>query len=319
MRISSYVMGALLSVVLCVSAQAGVSGSAFVDVRDLRIVDAGSGTTLTADFTTGSTASVIRGLSTTTSGINETALSGFADDLKSGSLTIVGTPLGGIIVPVGPEPPLAYSGTGPAPGDNAFGAVLAPQAVRADSTFGGSFADLSNDLNPAVAGISAGAAATTLADFAATAPNLVGTGGAAVRNTTSFDFIATANISSKIVWEELIELSLVDTGGISPAYGSFASTGFTITLTEITPLGTDVVSYENFVSISNVGPGSDSYSSGGFVGKESVVFDLKKDGKYTLDVTQTSFVQFSPVPEPTSILAFAGIGALGLVRRRRRS
>ncbi|MCA9138947.1 MAG: PEP-CTERM sorting domain-containing protein [Planctomycetales bacterium] len=320
MKFTSYVLGAMLSVVLATTAQAGITGSAFVDVKGLKIVKVSGGATVTADFISfpGISVSEIRGISTTTSGVNETSLSGFVDGGESASITIVGTPVGGFILPIGTDPPVAYSGSGVAPADNAFLVPTTPQSVRADSTFSGSFADLSGDLNPAVAAIPAGAAATTLADFAVTVPSLVGKGGAAVRNTTSYDFVAATDLTTKIVWEELIDLNLLDTGGVSPVYSSFASTGFTITLTEITPTGTAIVTYENFESITQTGPGSETFSSGGFVAKESVVFDLKAGGKYTLDVSQTSFVQFSPVPEPSSLLAFMGVGAIGLVRRRRR-
>jgi hypothetical protein len=212
------------------------------------------------------------------------------------------------------EPLVAYSGSGVAPAENDFAAAVSPQAVRADSTYSGSFVDLSADVTPAVAAIAVGASATTLADFDVNVGMLTGSAGAAVRNTSQFDFVANQTVTARIDFTELIALSLADYPPPGPAYATRAATAFTITLTQVGAGGGNILTYLS----DHVITGPNATFNSGPTAVSTGTFTLQAGNFYTLDVSQSSTVSVTPVPEPTSMAIFGLMGVGAVVARRRR-
>lgn len=319
MRFLSLAAGVLCAVA-ATTAQAGHLGSAFIDVSGLTVIDTSSNLAVTADFNTpGSGTAQINARSSSTDGRNETSLTGFPTVINTGSTTILNlNPAlgpGGTIIAPAPEPLSAYSGSGAAPAENAFGVLTSLESVRSDSTYSGSFANLASDANPIVAGIATGANATTIADFNVVTAQLVGKGGAFVSNTSSLDFVATADITARIDWTETVILTLSDFAPPGPAYATTALVTFSISVTEAGS-GAQVATVSRSFGIT----GPNAAFAPGAVNLSTANFGLLSGNRYTLDVQQAAIVTLNPVPEPTSMAIFGlmGVGAVVGGRRRRR-
>jgi len=318
MRIFSLAVAAICAIA-ATTAHAGHTGSALRDIVGLTVIDTATNSAVTADFDSDQNlGSQLFVSSSTTTGTNKTVFSGQPDDSNLGSTTILATTNGGAIVPEGGafppfEPEVAYSGTGTAPADNAFGTATDQESTRSDSTYSGSFVDLSND---GVLGgvITTGANATTLSDFNVLNANLEGSADSSVRNASIFDFIAGTNITARIDYIDNVALSLVDYAPAGPAYTTFAETAFSITITESGPGGSVVLSYTNDYSIVGGDAAINVTSSAVSTG----TFDLVAGRAYTLTINQSSDAGFGVVPEPTSLAIFGLMGAGAMVSRRRR-
>lgn len=319
MRIFSLGVAALCAIAAS-TAHAGHTGSALRDIVGLTVIDTSSGNAVTADFDTDQNlGSQLFVSSSTTTGTNKTVFSGQPDDTNIGSTTILATVNGGAIVPEGGafppfEPEVAYSGTGTAPADNAFGTATDQESTRSDSTYSGSIVDLSND---GILGgvIATGANATTLSDFNVLNANLEGSADSSVRNASIFDFIATSSITARIDYTDNVALSLVDYAPAGPAYSTFAETAFSITITESGPGGSVVLAYTNDYAI----VGGDAAVNIASSAESTGTFDLVAGRAYTLTINQSSDAGFGVVPEPTSLAIFGlmGVGAVASRRRRK--
>lgn len=320
MRIFSLGVAALCAIA-ATTAHAGHTGSALRDIIGLTVVDTATNVAVTADFhSPNGNGSQLFIASSTTTGTNRTVFSGQPDDNNIGQTTIVATAVGGAIVPEGNndpfppfEPEVAYSGTGTAPADNAFGTATDQESTRSDSTYSGSIVNLTND---GILGgvIATGANATTLSDFNVLNANLSGSADSSVRNASIFDFVAATNITARIDYTDNVELSLVDYAPAGPSYSTYAETAFSITITESGPGGSVVLSYTNDYDI----VGGDAAVSVTSSSESTGTFDLVAGRAYTLTINQSSDAGFGVVPEPASLAIFGLLGAGAVVSRRRR-
>ncbi|MCD0458901.1 PEP-CTERM sorting domain-containing protein [Roseiconus lacunae] len=285
------------------TASAGVMGHSILSLSNIRVINTSDNSVLTASFL-GDASADIQATTSTTSATNRASLS----TAVPSSVTTTGTAFvagGGIIIP-------------PVQAADAVAGSLAGDYLRSQSMYGGSFVDIT-DPGP-YALIPTPAAATTQADF--NVDNLGALGGASsnVTNTSSFNFIATSDITARLEFDAMVDMLLTDAFAPVNFYSS-ARTSFSVTLSESGATvpgfgGAEAESDLNqFISIPPSGSPatvliSDSY--------QSIDFDLTAGSFYTLTINQTASVTVGVVPEPSSFAAFGVLGLVTTVVRRRK-
>ncbi len=161
----------------CATANAGVTGSALLELRNIVVKKAG-GTVMTGTSVKG--VADIRVQSISTDARVSTSLTGYASDGDAGILNVIGDlPIPPIVSFVGNNPATASSG-------------VAGDMINASAEFGGSFVNLSADpLGMAPYSFATGGYALTEADFDVSTFGLEGLGNSNVTSTSKFVFTAT--------------------------------------------------------------------------------------------------------------------------------
>jgi len=313
MRIFSLAVAAICAVA-ATTAHAGIQGSALQTVSGLTIrnVDANRTLTATAEFQGGPPADV-RVASATTVATNSAQLSGYTSVEEGGGAIVSDTDAfnpGGVTLQV-QDADIAYLGdlaTADEPVNDAFADLVDSNGIQSDSSFGGAPVDFQDT---PLAGLTSPASATTFANFNIFDPNLAGTAGGDVNNTTETKLVALSTVEIEISFNHLVELSLQDYAP-DDQYRGYATTSLTITLTNSSGFNgvNEVFTVSSFDSPDNV-----------FSLNTPVVLDpvtLVAGTTYTLTISQRSEVGFGVVPEPTSMAIFGLMGAGAVVSRRRR-
>jgi uncharacterized protein YrrD len=319
MRIFSLAAAAICAIA-ATTAHAGVSGSALTTIENLTITNLDSGNALTASTLIGGVADINVSAATTTA-INAATLSGgFGSQTQNGQTTVVANTIvtqeSSTTVGSG-DANVAFVGDAAAPanvelGADNFVALAGANGVRGDSSYAGSPVSFV-DSNLTVLGSSA--AASTYADFNVDQANLVGSASGDVDNTSSINFSTASAINIQISFDHIVELALTDYAPAGPSYSAFASSAFTISITEAGSSTVPPVVFFTETHRIDAPPFGSTLSHNE---SQTLTAQLAANTNYTLAIVQRSDVGFGVVPEPTSMAIFGFMGAGAVVSRRRR-
>lgn len=235
-------------------------------------------------------------------------LSGFGFDNTLAEVNISGS---GVITQ-------ADGGFNPAPimvGDG--GGPSGPNYVRTDSEFGGAFIDIAGLSGPG-SPLAPEAFGNTFADFNVDLAGVTGGGNVYITNTSQASFIPSSQLRARVEFDAELDLFLSDSGS-PPNFLTTAESGLTLALTgtggniaiansEANDLLTESI------SVANGGTASLSRT----VNFRSETFNLLAGVSYTFQLTQSSTVNISQVPEPSSLAIFGVMGVAGLAVGRRK-
>lgn len=244
-----------------------------------------------------------------------TTQTGTYTDIGVSDVTIVGTSIftsneaellsvGSVAIPGGPDPLQAFvtSGAEAAGAENDF---TRRSPLPATSAFARADQETTGSL------VSPGGLSTQMVAEIEAADSSLGSAGAGSTGFASFRFTVAQSGWFRLEFDSLVDM-LVSSVGPPALREAEAKTDLTIQINGTT------ITLDNPGLVNNYIVGDDSFTSTTTGTTTSSIFLASQPAPHILTITQQATVQLLPVPEPSSLLAFAGIGLLGLARRRRR-